>query len=627
MCGFAAAISIENVVIDKKNINSMARAIAHRGPDSQGIDVSNSVGMAHQRLSIVDLDGGEQPWKDIHCTLVYNGELYNHKELRGELESLGYIFKSQSDTEVVLKSYIAWKEKAFLRFDGMFSFVIHDKLENCLIAVRDRFGVKPLYVADNVNGTRLFASESQAVMSYDSSKEWALDPAGIDNYMRLGYYIEPKTAYQGIRQVLPGKYEIHHINKKSYSENTYWDPKDALSKKAEPISTEEGLVLLGAAVKSHSMKDNSVSMGTFLSGGVDSTFITSLLQSEIPYFETFSAGFDLPNFNEIPQAERTASLLGIGNNSVKIGKEILFRAREVSDIYGAPFSDNAALPTYEIAKLAREKGVKVVLSGDGADELFFGYRNHYAMFMENKIKRHIPENSIRNTFFSILGDTYPNSALMPRFLRAKSTLKSLSLPLGVSYCEAMSMASREQLDLIYTDSFKRRLNNREKTEIEFETIASEFDHQDTMKILQYIDLKTYLPGSVLTKLDRATMRAGIESRVPFLSNDISAYALSQNSQENISSGRNKKQLRAWSEGVIPGDAKKRAKQSFTSPLDSWFRSLHDRELYSIISFYKLVDSLIFSAEGIEKIIDQHKSGKSNHGTLLWALSVFSKSIK
>lgn len=625
MCGFAAALSLDGLPIDTSRLKKMALGIAHRGPDGEGFYKRPWVGLAHKRLSIVGIEGGAQPFCSGALSMVYNGEVYNHASLREELELLGIVFHSKSDTEVVLKAYEQWGVDAFSRFDGMFSIAIFDENTKALVVARDRFGIKPLYVCDDLNGTRLFASEIQGVKGFDTDFDWPLDYRGLDNFMRIGYYVEPRTAYKNIRQITPGTVEIHKHLLQGYEKFVFWKPSDSLSKDGKEIVDSEGLSLIDESVKSQSMRDESVVMGTFLSGGLDSTLLTSLLKQHDVDFETFSAGFDIPIFNEIPQAKSTADKLGLVNNSVLLTSAMLEQAQKIPSLYGAAFGDNAAYPTYSVAESAAKKGVKVMLSGDGADELFLGYKNHYAIYMENKIKQFIPEGSIFQSFMRKLGKYYPNSPSVPRLLRAASTFSSLGMPLSESYCEAMSVSSRGIVNSLYSSKMKSELDGFD-TSFDFKQLQSEFEHDDPMKQLQYLDFKTYLPGSVLTKLDRATMRAGIESRVPFLSNKLVDRVLSQPSKLNISTGENKKQLRSWARNTVYEDSRKRVKKSFTSPLDHWFRYLQEDRFCCIILLDNLVDSGLFDKVSLLKIKNEHQTGVRNHGTLLWSLAVLSHSL-
>ena len=603
----------------------MRESIAHRGPDSYGQQLWGSIGLAHQRLSIIDIDSGSQPISYRGYSIVYNGELYNHKEIRKELEQLGHALESDCDTDVFLAAYTEWGVNSFKRFNGMFAAIIYDHGKDEMIAVRDRFGIKPLYVGDGPHGVRLFASEQQAISEYDKSYKWDLNLQALDNYLSLGYIIEPMTIKMGIRQVKPGTYEVHSLSRGDKHERfLFWSLADAMNAEDRSISKQEGSSLLSKAVSSQTVAD--VPVGTFLSGGLDSSLLTSIAKSQSPLGEihSFSAGFNESGYDEIPIAKGLAKKLGINHHFKYFDSGLLKEIPLLMNIYGGPFADNAALPTYHLSKNASEH-VKVLLSGDGADELFFGYRNHRSLFAETAIKGVLPE-FVKKPILKWVSDWYPNHPKMPRALRAKSTLRALSQDLAEGYCSAMSTTSREMLDKIYSTSTRLKIEGG-VTENKFSEIASEFTHDDPMKVMQYIDFQTYLPGSVLTKVDRATMRAGIEARVPFLDNELSAAALCQNSNKNLGWGSHKTQLRNWSKNWLSSDTSTRVKRSFTSPLDEWFRALQYHDFCRIIMSENLRDSGLFDIDNLQLIMDNHYSGKANYGPTLWSIAILSKAIQ
>ncbi len=624
MCGFVVAMSTQQEGdVSSSGLRRMSQSIRHRGPDASGESFHPGVCLAHQRLSIIDPKSRPQPLRNGRFSLVYNGEIYNHIELRKELEALGHYFESDCDTDVFLAAYSVWGKKAFVRLNGMFSAVIFDHETGDIIAVRDRFGIKPLYVGELFNeGVLLFASEQQAIESYSLNHDWSIDHESIDQYLTLGYFIEPNTSKKGIRQVLPGTYEVSRVGNDHTVKHTYWSVAEQLNKPQIRISTEDGADLVKMSVQRQMVADAPV--GAFLSGGLDSGMIVSLMQSmSSSPVQCYSAGFTNKIYDESHLARALAQDLGAEHHIKNFGDELLRGVPDVIETYGGPFADNAALPTYYLSQMAAEK-VKVMLSGDGADELFFGYRNHRSLFMETALKGLVP-NWFNKTVMAWLASVYPNHPSMPRFMRAKSTFKALSMGLAEGYCSAMSVTNREVLNSLYSPEFKARLSGQ-TTEARFAEIAQDFEHDDPMKVMQYLDFKTYLPGSVLTKVDRATMRAGIEARVPFLDNDLSNVALTQPSKRNLGFGQHKTQLREWGASCLPEASVNRAKKSFTSPLDSWFRGLQYHTFCRMIASESLLDSRIFDVDKLYKLMDEHYRGKANHGTTLWSLSVLSKAI-
>lgn len=622
MCGFAAALQTGATPVSPVGVLSMQQSIAHRGPDGSGSFITAEVAMAHQRLSIIDLSSPPQPRVSERCVLVYNGEIYNHHELKHELERLGVVISHGCDTDVVLAAYETWGLKAFSRFNGMFAVAIFDRWTRELILSRDRFGVKPLYVGEGPSGHRLFASEIQAMDAY-APGFWRTNATAMDQYLHLGYVMDPFTLKSGVRQVKPGTVEVHTVGSSEYQVHTYWSLADAMHQSPVWLDQSEGVLLLESAVRRQSISD--VPVGTFLSGGLDSGLLTTLLSRlRAPGdLHCFSAGFTDAAYDEVPLASALAKRLGASHHAMYFNESLLHESGRLSELYGGAFADNAALPTYHLSVEAA-KHVKVLLSGDGADELFFGYRNHRLMLVESQIKNLLPE-WFRTQVLGWIAPHYPNHPRMPRVLRARSTLMSLSMSFAEAYCGAMSITSRDVLNKIYSPSFKSKIAG-EESERQFARLAQEFEHDDPMKVMQFIDFRTYLPGSVLTKVDRATMRAGVEARVPFLDNEVANYALSLPSHANLGWVQHKTLLRQFSSSLMDVQERVRVKKSFTSPLDSWLRTLQYPKFCRMIMSESMLDSGIFNPEAVQALMDEHYKGKANHGTTLWSLCVLSKSM-
>jgi asparagine synthase (glutamine-hydrolysing) len=624
MCGFAAAISKKGKPFpSKESVKDMQKMIAHRGPDAQGFYSRENVVLAHQRLAIIDVESPPQPMhtNDGRYSIVYNGEIYNYNELKKELSNHGVEFFTACDTEVLLKGFAYYGNRIFSLIDGMFAAVIVDHNENIVITARDRVGIKPLYVA-NLDDTFLFASELPAITAYSPGSFKAWDPVAIDNYMTLGYIIEPKTHIKGISQVPAANVVTYDMNTGRVTNMEYWSLKEAIHSQPIHLTQSEGENLVSESVISQMIAD--VKVGSFLSGGLDSSVVTAIASSNSEdRIHCYSAGFSENGFDEIPQALAFAEKINAKHAGLYFDDKVLENIDKVSQIYGGPFADNAAYPTFRLSEKA-SSDVKVLLSGDGADELFFGYRNHRSLFIENAVKKCIPK-AVSSPLFKWLSKVYPNHPSIPRPLRAKSTLYSLSMSLSESYCAAMSSTSREILKDIYSDNFNSLIKGKE-TEKEFARIGSEVEHHDPMKVMQYLDFKTYLPGSVLTKVDRATMRAGVEARVPFLSNAMLDAILPQKTGKNLGFTHQKSQLREWASPWLNNEERMRKKKSFTSPLDQWFRALQYSDFYRIIMTEGLVDSCIFDIRKIDKIMRDHYQGKANHGTTLWSLSVLARTL-
>ena len=617
MCGFVAAIPVKGeALVNLKAVENVLSALAHRGPDASRLVMIDGVAMGHNRLSIVDLDSAPQPRVMRNLSIIYNGELYNSEELQKELVSLGYAFTGHCDTDVFLAAYSEWGVAAFPKFNGMFAAAILDAEKNTVTLVRDRYGIKPLFVGEAGDGVRLCASEMQAMYSYPHFKR-KLNFLAVDQLLRLGYVSDPMTLDSNIRQVAPGGYEVHNLGRSHVFYGEYWRVADAMSEVIEPASVDQIAELLENAVKKQMQAD--VSVGCFLSGGLDSGIIARLMARQLTLGQELNgyiADFDAPNFSEAADALKMISAHPIIGHTKCFGKELLLEAQKVMEIFGA-FGDNAALPTYYLAKLASHSD-KVLLSGDGADELFFGYKNHRAMLFEQYLKKaFLGALDIKEgrQLMSWLANLTSDSPSIPRAFRWRSTLKSLSEPLAISYHDAMSICSREQLSSIYGERLKLEERNATSEQF-FAKLVRDVDFSDPMKVIQYLDFKTYLPGSVLTKLDRATMRAGVEARVPYLDNSLVDMMLPQKSSLNLNLRANKRLLRGAAATLGLADLANRPKRSFTSPLDAWIRQTPESK---VLGQLEALGDCGFEPTEIMTLLRDHRDGKKNHGNLLWTL--------
>lgn len=621
MCGFVA-IYHKNPghIFDSNLLDLMRQSIARRGPDESGVNIFGNVAMAHQRLSIIDAKAGKQPMisNDGFQCLVYNGEIYNYREIKIELQNLGVHFNSDSDTEVLLKACSYWgPDKAVKRFNGMFAFVLWDASERKLFAARDRYGIKPLFFADGRNGEVVFSSDIKAIDIYFGRKN-TINHRAIDSFMTLGYVQDEMTFFDGVQQ-LPIASTIVYNQSVHAKTNIFWSPEDAMKENFGPISKEEGVALLHQSVLRQSVGD--VPIGGFLSGGIDSTLLTSIyMQQNRGSFNTYTAGFDVKSNDELSIALDNARALGASPNQITFDKGLLSNQALLLDAYTTPFADNAALPMVHLSKLAKQN-VDVVLSGDGADELFFGYRNHKLLRFEQAVGRLSP------SLFSFLSSSLSSKSSTPGIIGKLSRFSSaVKCPMARAYVLAMSITDRGVLESLYSDEMRRSLSGW-RIDHEFESMAKEFSLDSPMKLVQYLDMKTYLPGSVLAKVDRATMAHGLEARVPYLDNDLVDAVLGQSHKLNMGFTQNKKQLRSWSKGFVNSEMVGRKKQSFTSPLDKWFRELPNQEVRRMILSDSIMDSGLFSEKAILDLISDHRNGKKNSGVTLWSISVLGKFLE
>ncbi len=566
---------------DLKNLLApMLNKIVHRGPDDEGMWFLQKKGLAlgHRRLSIIDLSSkGHQPMhsQDGRYSLVYNGEIYNFKELRKSLEKKGVSFKSTSDTEVFIE-LISQEglEKALGKINGMFGFALWDNKEQCLHLVRDRLGEKPVYWG-LFQGDLLFGSELKALMAYPNFMQH-IDKQSLNHYFSYGYVPEGKTIFQDIRKLLPGHIVTIQVleNKLTTSTKAYWQPEDCLKKEKSYHfhsfeKTQEYFEQLFAnAVESRSITD--VPIGCFLSGGIDSTMVTAFMQKDRKQpIKTFSVGFDAPGYDETPFAEETAKWLKTDHQTISLKEsDVPGLFDKLINTYDEPFGDASQLPTLKVAELAA-KEVTVVMSGDGGDEVFAGY-NRYVFandylekwFKTPKFLRKGLSATLQLSQKILENDTIlnllPSKAKMrfrpERFKRLNHVLSAKSLDEFYQRCVQIDIPPEMFRDL------------REKI-----LLTSRSKEFDSVKNFQLQDLSTYLPGDILTKVDRATMAYSLEGRAPFLDHRVVEFGLQLPTAYKIKEGRGKYILRKTLEKYVPKSYFERPKIGFGLPLEIWLK--------------------------------------------------------
>jgi asparagine synthase (glutamine-hydrolysing) len=619
MCGVSAIYEFDRLSFSSQQIlDSMNASQHHRGPDGQGVYIDDYVGLGHTRLAVIDIDSGQQPLVDATESVVvtYNGEIYNFKELTCELKALGYRFNTDSDTEVIVNAWLAWNSKCVDKFDGMFAFVLWDSSSKVLFAARDRLGIKPLHWAISENNTLVFSSELKAIKCF-ANVTLAVNEQAIEDFLTLGYVIEPKSIYKNIHKLQPGHFILIDENSSQVAPVCYWDLKDYVSADTKSSNGEELLQLINKSVQQRMVAD--VPLGAFLSGGLDSTAIVALMSEQSSSsINTCSIGFDLSQYDESNFAEFVAKQYKTEHSTTNVSVNDLSLVDLLVDIFDEPFADNSAIPTFILSKSAREK-VKVALSGDGSDELFFGYRNYQMLNLEEKIRGVIPA-AIRGPIFSFLAKIYPQMNNAPRFLRAKSTLTALSKDSVTSHHNSMSLADKETIEALYSVDFKSKLQKYTSL-ASFQALADDVKENTALKQVQYIDLKTYLPSDILTKVDRASMASSLEVRVPFLDHHIVEHALAMTPTLNLKNKRVKVTLADAFKHIIPKFILDRPKMGFTSPLDEWIRQISIESLEKRILSEHLLSQKIFNLVHLKQLLADHHQRKRNNGVLIWAILI------
>ncbi|WP_371187642.1 XrtA/PEP-CTERM system amidotransferase [Thalassotalea maritima] len=621
MCGIAGIFDLHKQRhIDASLIQRMNDKQYHRGPDAGDYFFEAGIALAHRRLSIIDLEGSPQPMHSAcgRAVIVFNGEIYNFKELRQELIGYGFHFNTDGDTETILNAYLHWGELCVNHLRGMFAFAIWDKQTAQLFLARDRLGIKPLYYSLTDSSEFIFASELKVLVEHPEFDK-RLRITAIEDYFTFGYIPEPHSIYKNTYKLPPG----HTLTiKKSQSQllqpKQYWDIPTEPCGLDEQEFNDQLITRLKEAVQIRMVAD--VPLGAFLSGGVDSSSVVAMMsQLQSEPVNTCSIGFDSAKFNETEFAEQVADRYHTNHRVKQVRQDDFELIDELASLYDEPYADSSALPTYRVCQLAREH-VTVALSGDGADELFAGYRRYVMHGREEKLRAAIPW-SIRKPVFGPLGELYPKLDWAPRFLRAKTTFQSLALDGVAGYLNSISILREDERRKLYSASFKKTLNGYSSLQV-FDQYRDKTINLDPIKTAQYLDLKTYLVGDILTKVDRASMAHSLEVRVPFLDHKLVEWGFQASTNDNIQQGIGKFTLKKQMQPLLPNDVLYRNKMGFAVPLAEWFRGpLQDKLRQTLLSDV-MRDSDIFSMPTLEKLIDDHVGGVKDNSAPLWTLMMF-----
>ncbi|MEW6983621.1 XrtA/PEP-CTERM system amidotransferase [Colwelliaceae bacterium 6471] len=625
MCGVTGYINLEfDNVVDQTLLSKMNQAQFHRGPDEGGEYVDEHVALGHRRLSIIDLSSGQQPMtsSDGNFVLIFNGEIYNFQDTRKELEQLGYQFSTHSDTEVILNAYIQWGAECVERLQGMFTFAVWHQQEKSLFIARDRLGIKPLFYSI-INNRLFFASELKSIALVPGLNK-KIDSKAIEQYFALGYVAEPHTIYQQVAKLEPGHTLTIKVGDKVPEIKKYWDV--SYAKQIERSESEyqiEMVTQFKKAVDSHMMAE--VPLGSFLSGGVDSSAVVAMMSqlSDQPV-NTCSIGFDVKDYNETDFAREVAARYNTAHQEKIVASDDFSLVDELATLYDEPYADSSAMPTYRVCQLAREK-VTVCLSGDGADELLAGYRRYNLLMNEEKVRSILPD-VIRKPLFGTLGKIYPKLDWAPQFLRAKSTFQSLAMDTTEGYFHGVSILTNQQRKELFSPELYQALNGYSALEV-FREHENNFDGHDPLSLLQYLDIKTYLVGDILTKVDRASMAHSLEVRVPFLDHKFVEWTATVPTSLKIKNGCGKYLLKKAMEPHLPNDVLYRNKMGFRVPLTDWFRGPLKEKLRDALLSEQIAESGLFNMNTIKRWLDDHQSGRREYSAPLWTLLMFASFYK
>jgi len=615
MCGIAGFFRPNPTEKESPELlKSMNRALAHRGPDGEGTFLGGEAGLAHRRLAVIDLEGGRQPLvsEDGLTAIVINGEIYNYRELRCEMERDGRRFRTQSDTEVVLQAYEQWGERCIQRLRGMFAFAIWDQRKRALWLARDRMGLKPLYYYHE-GPLFLFGSEIKAILCHPAVSH-GLDERSIDDFLTLGYIPSPRTAYHGIRKLSAG--HMLSVTARGVTETEYWDLD--LTPHPGPRRGEVVEALRGAlrgSISSHLVSD--VPLGTLLSGGIDSTAMLASMAEEIGSgIPAFTASFPGTRDEDRAFGESAAGAFGAEWHDVPVPEPDTAILDRLARHYDEPFADASALPTFVLCERARRR-VAVCLSGDGGDESFGGYRRHHYDAKLRTIRRFLPVASSAGMRTAAKGGG-SRAPSRPGISRLGEFVRDILGPSTDVYWREVTRCDAALKGTLYSGAFRKALRDHDP----FSILSRHLERSrgwDSTSQLMYLDFKTFLADGILTKVDRASMAHGLEVRVPLLDHMLVELAGRIPCEMKVTAGRGKGILRNALRDVVPSRILERRKKGFTPPLGRWLRGplgsiLEDRVLAGNPFVSQFLD-----VGSIRTLWEEQRRGVPGRSLLLWTI--------
>ena len=625
MCGIAGIFHVRTAKpVDPARVRAMTDVLAHRGPDGSGIWTEAGVGLGHRRLAIIDLASGDQPMAsaDGQLVVVFNGEIYNFQALRAELEQGGAIFRTNSDTEVILHGWRQWGQDCVKRFNGMFAFALYDQTRRSLFLARDRLGVKPLFYAELGDGAVIFASELKGLLAHPLMRR-VTDPAAVEDFMALGYVPDDASIVAGVRKLPAGHHLTLQLARAIPEPMQYWDISFADRTRSSRGELEEELVaLMRDAVRSRMIAD--VPLGAFLSGGVDSSAVVALMaEASKDAVTTCSIGFDQADHDETAHARMIAERFATDHHTRIVAADDFELIDRLAGMFDEPFADASALPTYRVCQLARQH-VTVALSGDGADEAFGGYRRQ-DFFMKESRGRALLPSAIRAPLFGGLGGLYPKLDWAPRMFRAKTTLLALGKSDAEAYADAVGVTSAATRRGLYAPALKSALGGH-RAEDRYVRLMENAPARSPLDRAQYADLKIWLPGDILTKVDRASMAVSLEAREPLLDYRLIEFAARLPLRHRIRGGQGKWLLKSAMRRYLPDDILYRRKMGFVTPISAWFRGALAQQAREIVQRSALAETGWFDMQAVSKLVTDHQSGRSDHARTLWQLMMLDRSL-
>jgi asparagine synthase (glutamine-hydrolysing) len=617
MCGICGVVTWQaGLMADPATLQAMCRRLRHRGPDDEGYYADTSAQLAMRRLSIIDLATGHQPVTNETRTvwLVYNGEIYNYRELRHRLEQRGHLFVSQSDSEVIVHAYEEYGDDCLAHFNGMFAIALWDAPRRRLMLARDRIGIKPLYYWSGPEHL-VFGSELKAVMAWPGLKA-SLDAAALDQFLTLEYIPAPRTIFAEVCK-LPAGHKLV-FSPAGLAVTSYWDISFAPARADQTGYAEELRAMLEDAIRLQLVSD--VPLGAFLSGGLDSSTVVALMSElSATRVQTFSIGFDDASYNELPYAHTLAVHVGAKHTERILQPDIAQLAYELVPHFDEPFADFSIFPTYLVSKVASQ-AVKVVLSGDGGDEIFGGYDTYLANRLD-RYYRWLPMRLRQQELPALFSRLPPQPAKKSLVNKAKRFVEGAALPQALQHTRWMMFMSDDDRRAVYQTDWRAGLPVNSAAAL-LEPYFQKVAHLDPLTQQQYVDLKTYLPDDILVKVDRMSMATSLEARVPLLDHRIVEFAFNLPPRLKVSGAQTKVILRRAMRGRLPDGILNRPKQGFSIPLKDWLFGPLRPLMLDLLSARSIGRRGYFNLETVGRWLSEHLGGRANHSHRLWALMVF-----
>jgi asparagine synthase (glutamine-hydrolysing) len=626
MCGIAGMFHCGTVKpVDPARVERMCDALVHRGPDDSGGWTAPGVGLGFRRLASIDLAGSPQPMPsaDGRAMIVFNGEIYNFRELRKELAAAGARFRTEGDAEVILAAYQRWGAECLSRLQGMFAFALYDLDKRELLLARDRLGVKPLFMAPLADGSVAFASELKGLLAHPLLRR-TVDPLAVEDYLAWGYVPDHRSILAGVEKLPAGHYRVLRHDTPPAAPVQWWDVSFAERRSGSAADLEAELLHhLREAVTSRMVAD--VPLGAFLSGGVDSSSVVALMaEASRDPVRTCSIGFDVAAHDETAYADEVARLFATDHHTRTVGADQFDALDTLAAMFDEPFADASALPTWRVCQLARET-VTVALSGDGADEALAGYRRQVFHAHEERVRRLLPA-SFRRAAFGTLGDLYPKADWAPRPLRLKTTLLSLAASGAEGYAGALATTPAALRRSLYSEDFARQIDGY-RAEDRLVEVMDRAPARSGLDRAQYADLKFWLPGDILTKVDRTSMAVSLEAREPLLDHRLVEFAATLPEAMRVRGRQGKWLLKTAMRRDLPERILYRPKQGFVTPIAEWLRGPLAGEARAIASSAALARTGWLDTGKLSALAEAHIAGRGDHSRLLWQLLVLDRSLR